>query len=102
MWLDLTISVKEGEPSADFSRWCDIYYHSDTEHVGELVARRAHGTDLVCFNFDYPDRRGLRFVRQAKIDHPSLPVVMLTVQHSEALAIWAFRTKVWDYLVKPV
>jgi len=31
-----------------------------------------------------------------------LPIVMLTTQHSEALAVWAFRSKVWDYLVKPV
>ena len=27
---------------------------------------------------------------------------MLTVQHSEELAVWAFRSRVWDYLVKPV
>ena len=33
---------------------------------------------------------------------PSLPIIMLTVQHSEALAIWAFRSSTWDYLVKPV
>jgi AraC-like DNA-binding protein len=26
---------------------------------------------------------------------------MLTLQHSEALAVWAFRARVWDYLVKP-
>jgi AraC-like DNA-binding protein len=24
------------------------------------------------------------------------------VEHSEALAVWAFRTRVWNYLVKPV
>jgi AraC-like DNA-binding protein len=27
---------------------------------------------------------------------------MLTVQHSEALAVWAFRSRVWDYFVKPL
>jgi AraC-like DNA-binding protein len=27
---------------------------------------------------------------------------MLTVQHSEALAVWAFRSRVWDYIVKPL
>jgi AraC-like DNA-binding protein len=27
---------------------------------------------------------------------------MLTVQHSEELAVWAFRSRVWDYLVKPL
>ena len=28
-------------------------------------------------------------------------IIMLTKQHSEALAIWALRVQVWDYLVKP-
>jgi AraC-like DNA-binding protein len=26
---------------------------------------------------------------------------MITLQHSEELAVWAFRARVWDYLVKP-
>ncbi|HFC52811.1 MAG TPA: AraC family transcriptional regulator [Gammaproteobacteria bacterium] len=27
---------------------------------------------------------------------------MLTEQHSEALAVWALRNRIWDYLVKPL
>jgi AraC-like DNA-binding protein len=27
---------------------------------------------------------------------------MITVEHSEALAVWALRMRVWDYLVMPV
>jgi AraC-like DNA-binding protein len=27
---------------------------------------------------------------------------MLTDYHSEPLAVWAFRTRVWDYLIKPL
>ncbi len=27
---------------------------------------------------------------------------MLTEYHSEALAVWAFRSRIWDYLVKPI
>ena len=34
--------------------------------------------------------------------HPSLPVLMITGGHSEAVAIWALRIRVWDLLVKPV
>jgi AraC-like DNA-binding protein len=33
---------------------------------------------------------------------PGLPVLMLTEYHSEALAVWALRHRVWDYRVKPV
>jgi len=27
---------------------------------------------------------------------------MITEAHSEQLAIWAFRTRVWDYFVRPI
>ncbi len=33
---------------------------------------------------------------------PSLPVLMFTVQHSEAIAVWALRARLWNYYVKPV
>ena len=29
-------------------------------------------------------------------------MLMFTTAHSEALAVWAFRARVWNYLVKPV
>ncbi|WP_369959012.1 helix-turn-helix domain-containing protein [Pseudomonas benzenivorans] len=56
---------------------------------------------LACFEYDYPNLSGLKALRATKQAHPSLPILMLTVHHSEALAVWAFRTRVWDYLVKP-
>ena len=57
---------------------------------------------LLCFDFDYPDRKQLRVMQQLKRRFMRLPVLMLTLAHSEALAIWAFRARVWNYLVKPV
>jgi AraC-like DNA-binding protein len=57
--------------------------------------------DAVCFDFDYPDRASLQLAAAVKLAWPSLPMIMLTVQHSEALAIWAFRSRFLDYLVKP-
>jgi AraC-like DNA-binding protein len=57
---------------------------------------------VLCFDFDYPDRAGLRALQVTKREHMSLPVLMLTVEHSEALAVWAFRARVWNYLVKPI
>ena len=40
--------------------------------------------------------------RASRDDHPALPILMLTDTHSEELAVWAMRTRVWNYLVKPV
>ena len=57
---------------------------------------------LLCFDFDFPDRKQLRVMQNLKRRFMRLPVLMLTLAHSEALAVWAFRTRVWNYLVKPV
>ena len=57
---------------------------------------------VLCFDFDYPDRERLAMMQAVKRAHPSLPLLMLTIEHSEALAVWAFRVPVWNYLAKPV
>lgn len=56
----------------------------------------------VCFHFDYPDARGLSDLRLTKRLLPSVPLLMISQAHSEALAVWAFRTRVWDYFAQPV
>ncbi|AMD02303.1 helix-turn-helix transcriptional regulator [Halomonas chromatireducens] len=56
----------------------------------------------VCFQFDYPDFSGLTSLRETKQAAPSVPLLMITQAHSEHLAVWAFRARVWDYLVEPV
>ena len=54
------------------------------------------------FQFDFPDQQGLADLRQAKQDMASVPLLMITQAHSEHLAVWAFRSRVWDYFVHPV
>lgn len=58
--------------------------------------------DAVLFEFDFPTKPALETLRNTKQKHSGIPVLMVTVQHSEALAVWAFRARVWDYLVKPI
>ncbi|MFY0992000.1 helix-turn-helix domain-containing protein [Halomonas sp. C05BenzN] len=55
-----------------------------------------------CYQFDYPDLQGLADLRLAKQRVASVPLLMVTQAHSESLAVWAFRTRVWDYFVQPV
>lgn len=57
---------------------------------------------VACFEYDYPDLKGLTDLRQAKQHAASVPLLMITQAHSESLAVWAFRTRVWDYFVQPV
>jgi YesN/AraC family two-component response regulator len=58
--------------------------------------------DLVCFNFDFPGMTALRLVPETKKRLPSVPIIMLTMQNSAELALWALRSRVFDLLVKPV
>jgi DNA-binding response OmpR family regulator len=58
--------------------------------------------DLLCFDFDRPRPETLRALQRTKRDYPALPILMLTAQESEPVAIWALRNRVWDYLRKPV
>lgn len=100
LWIDASLSVKEAELPPVFRERCETTYCRGARNVSESLKRGAF--DLICFDFDFPDRASLRLLREIKGAHASIPIVMLTVQHSEALAIWAFRAKVWDYLVKPI
>ncbi|MBL8496323.1 response regulator transcription factor [Nitrosomonas sp. JL21] len=58
--------------------------------------------NLICLDFDFPDLPDLQLLRQIRSAYSTIPVIMLTVQHSENLAVWAFRTGVRNYLVKPL
>lgn len=70
------------------------------QRAAESIARFAPRV-LAC-DFDYPDRSQLRLVQSLRRTHPRLPIVMLTVHHTEELAVWALRSRVWNYFVKPV
>jgi YesN/AraC family two-component response regulator len=58
--------------------------------------------DIIVFEFDNPVAEHLHLLQTVKRLHPSVPILMITSTHSEDLAVWAFRARVWNYLVKPV
>lgn len=100
LWVDLTISSRHAELPDVFTEPCDIRICSKPNELFDEIEKG--GINGVCFDMDYPDRRGLELLRKTKTAFPSLPVLFVTLQHSEALAVWAFRSRVLDYLVKPV
>ena len=57
--------------------------------------------DAILFDFDYPDMSGLKLIPDAKTRWPSAPILMLTLQSSVELAVWALRSRVFDLAVKP-
>lgn len=56
----------------------------------------------ILFQYAYPDLPGLTHLQMTRRHQPNLPVLMITEGHSEALAVWALRSRVWDYFVQPV
>lgn len=98
----------------------DLRQHKNAQSVYEVLQRQcsvervAASTNILanaisdfaphalCFEYDYPDIPTLVALKETKVIHSSIPIILVTEQHSEALAVWALRARVWDYFAKPV
>ena len=58
--------------------------------------------DCLFFDYDYPDRQRLSVFSATKERFPSIPMVLVTMQHSVSLAVWCFRHGALDFLIKPL
>jgi YesN/AraC family two-component response regulator len=96
----MTVSVRDARISVAFGRTFNVHRLTPPSAIAADVERLTPA--VAVFDFDFPTKQGLSALREMKRTYPSLPLIMLTVQHSEALAIWAFRSRVWDYFVKPL
>ncbi len=100
VWVDLTQSQNSLNLFHEIDDYCDVYRIAQADEIdGKIYSLKPN---VLCFEFDCPDSVGLITMSQTKRKYPQIPVIMLTEYHSEALAIWAFRARVWDYLVKPL
>ncbi len=99
-WIDLTRATANAEVPGGLARECSVSHLRDwqLEQNEELLQE----SDVLLVDFDYPDKTGLALLTDLKSQYTSTPLVMLTTQHSEELAVWAFRSGVWDFLVRPV
>ncbi len=96
----MTLATQHAEIDRVLLRNFDVHPCTD-------IARPEDEFDLdsgigLCFEFDYPDRPGLDLMRTTKERLPHVPILMITTHHSESLAIWAYRNRVFDFLVKPL
>jgi AraC-like DNA-binding protein len=100
----LLINLNQSDPESDVARLLGNRFRftcvSDTGAIPEVITSTA--PLAFCFEYDYPDIPRLASLQETKLAYPSLPIVMVTRQHSEDLAVWAFRSRVWDYFVKPL
>jgi AraC-like DNA-binding protein len=99
LWFDLTHDQSATDCSAAFADSCRIILVRELS-VSRLSARQR--PDMICMHYDRPDSQSLNLILEVKRAAPSIPITMLTLQHSEELAVWAFRSGVWDYLALPL
>jgi len=72
----------------------------DAEQGAELL--RSENPDCLLLDYKLPGVNGIEFLTQllADSDHPRVPVVMLTGEGSESVAVEAMKAGAQDYLVK--
>lgn len=100
LWFDLTSAQSAEQCIEQLAPPCQV---SLAYGLGSLpAADEKNPPDMICVQFDRPDSSGLNLLLEIKRRAPSIPITMLTVQHSEELAVWAFRSGVWEYLTLPL
>jgi DNA-binding response OmpR family regulator len=99
LWVDLRHTASP-HPCADIGVSLAVHVVVEASNLPEAIT--LHRPLFLCFDFDQPGKQGLLTLQETKRTHAHLPILMLTEQHSEELAVWALRNRVWDYLVKPL
>jgi DNA-binding response OmpR family regulator len=77
----------------------------DVEHVATgreaIAAVTAKRPDLLLLDLTLPDLDGLDVCRKVRLDHPDLPIIMLTARSDEVDVIVGFNAGADDYVAKP-
>jgi light-regulated signal transduction histidine kinase (bacteriophytochrome) len=79
----------------------DIRLH-EAEDGAECLAKLQDGRSFGCVLLDYslPGQDGIRVLHQILAVEPTLPVIMITGQGNEDVAVEAMKIGAYDYLVK--
>jgi len=100
LWVDLRIGPsKSALDGLDFS-FCQLHQQRDEQLISRAI--RELGPHVLVFEYDYPNVLLLKVLQRTRQDFPSLPLFMVTEHHCKSLAVWAFRSGVRDFFVKPL
>ena len=100
VWVSQLVGTRVYDVPTQVLNEFDVRTTSIQEDIASLMVDRSCAG--VFFDFDYPDRRRLEMFAHAIAHFPAIPFIMITLQHSESLAVWSFRVGAMDYLVKPL
>ncbi|HEV8070062.1 MAG TPA: response regulator, partial [Planctomycetaceae bacterium] len=77
--------------------WTVIYAVNGKEALAEI---ESHIPDLVLTDMQMPEMNGLQLVTTVKEEYPLIPVVLMTAQGSEEIAVQALRAGAASYVPK--
>ncbi len=77
--------------------WTVIYAVNGKEAMAEI---ESHIPDLVLTDMQMPEMNGLQLVTAVKEEYPLIPVVLMTAQGSEEIAVQALRAGAASYVPK--
>ncbi|HHJ18966.1 MAG TPA: AraC family transcriptional regulator [Gammaproteobacteria bacterium] len=100
LWVDKRTCKSEFKLSDFLKKQFKLHHVQNNNEITHAIQQTS--STIIFFDYDYPHKTGLDALRLTKQDFPSIPIIMLTKFHSEALAVWAFRARVLDYIVKPI
>ena len=87
LWIELCKNRKNAQRIDFINKKITAYkVHSiDKNQISCAIA--INKPNLICIDYDFPDLPGLQLLRQIRSGYSNIPVVMLTIQHSESLAV---------------
>ncbi|MGH8591657.1 MAG: response regulator [Gammaproteobacteria bacterium] len=100
LWIDGVPNAAARDLLRGLRTAFDVASHPAGEDIIERVGHLQ--PNIICFDFDYPRPADLFLLRQVKATFPSIPIIMLSAHHSADLILWALRSRVWNYLPKPI
>ncbi len=100
LWVNLTPSKKAPSILTEFNHHFQVQV-MDSGCLNNRELPAGH-FDALVFELDHPDYDSLNIILTLRAKHPKLPIIFITIEHSESLALWALRHRLWDYHTKPL
>ncbi len=78
------------------------YTYYEATGADSLLGTLKSGKKIDCVLLDYslPGKNGLALLRELRLSHPLLPIIMMTGQGNERIAVESIKEGAFDYVVK--
>lgn len=100
VWLDLRNEKDEPGIHRNLPSTWELEVVNNGDGVSGAIAK--YQPNVLCLDYDLPDKSNFKIIENIRSRHPWLPVVVLTHDKTVEMAVWALRLRVWDYIIKPM